>query len=68
MLLVLTRPCFFRFSIELRLGDRGSCESSLKLFSEFSKRSRGETVCSFQNRRGLFWNGDELKGDVSLER
>ena len=67
MPLFLTRACFFRFSIELRLGESGRLGSSLKLFSEFSKRSRGELVCSFQNRRGLFWKGEEPpKGDCPL--
>jgi hypothetical protein len=55
----LTRDCFFRFSMELRLGDKtavgdGSRSNS---FSE-SKRFFGETVCSFQNRRGLLLNGE----------
>jgi hypothetical protein len=58
MLLFLTRDCFLRFSIELRLGDRESSESSFSFSG--SKRAWGETVCSFQNRRGLLGKGEEL--------
>jgi hypothetical protein len=69
MLLFLTRDCFLRFSMELRLGD--SCagdDSRSNSFSE-SKRFLGETVCSFQNRRGLLLNGEDApNGELSLVR
>ena len=68
MLLFLTRDCFFRFSIELRLGDSAG-ELPSNSFSDDSKRFLGEMVCSFQKRRGLFVNGEEsLKGELSLAR
>lgn len=65
MLLFLTREAFFRFSIELRFGDSDGSRSYS--FSD-PKRFLGETVCSFQNKRGLFVNADESKGEDSLVR
>mgnify|MGYP006877403333 CR=1 FL=1 len=67
MLLFLTRDCFLRFSIELRLGERGELTSNS--FSDVSKRLLGDVVCSFQNRRGLLVKGDESrKGELSFVR
>lgn len=51
--------------MEFRFGDREVSRSNS--FSE-PKRFLGEVVCSFQNRRGLFSNGDEPKGEDSLVR
>jgi hypothetical protein len=51
MLLFLTRDCFLRFSMELRLGESGELPSYS--FSDVSKRLLGDVVCSFQKRRGL---------------
>jgi hypothetical protein len=65
MLLFLTRDCFLRFSIELRLGESGVLAS--ESFSDVSKRLLGDVVCSFQKRRGLCVNGDESRyGELSL--
>lgn len=67
MLLFLTRDCFFKFSMELRLGDSTTGDESHSFSFSESKRFLGETVCSFQNRRGLLLNGEEpLKGELSL--
>ena len=50
--------------MELRLGDSEASRSFS--FSE-PKRFLGETVCSFQKRRGLFGKA-ESKGEDSLVR
>jgi hypothetical protein len=50
------------------LGERVEVGSRSNSFSD-SKRFLGETVCSFQNRRGLLLKGDEPpKGELSLVR
>jgi hypothetical protein len=58
MLLFLTRDCFLRFSMELRLGDSCAGDDSRSNSFSDSKRFLGEMVCSFQNRRGLLLNGE----------